>query len=183
MIIRSFCEKDISAYRNICLATANVKNPSENRKKWILKLYCDYYTECEPQNCFTLADDNDTAVGYILCSENFDRYIKNFKLYFSEIKQLGAFYFFATAAEITSHRIIKKQSKAHMHIDILPEYQGNGGGTLLISKLKEHLLSKGINSITLTVGADNKGAIRFYKKNGFYPAVKTPFVYIMVCDL
>lgn len=183
MIIRGFCEKDISSYRNICLATANIKNPSENRKKWILKLYCDYYAECEPQNCFTLADDNDEAVGYILCSENFDRYTKNFNPYFASIKRSGLLYSVATAAEITSHRIIKKRSKAHMHIDILPEYQGKGGGTLLINKLKEHLLSKRIHSLSLTVGADNKGAIRFYKKNGFYPAIKTPFAYIMVCDL
>ena len=36
-------------------------------------VFCDYYIENEPENCFVLSDDGKT-VGYIICTENYDIY-------------------------------------------------------------------------------------------------------------
>lgn len=167
MHIRPYKETDKINFRHICIETAGASNKSEKEKRFILKLYCDYYIEQEPQNCFALADDNDEAVGYILCSENFKRYRKNFAPYQRSIKNLGFGKYLYSFGEIIAHLPASKTCNAHMHIDILPEYQHKGYGSQLINALTEHLSSKKINSVMLVVGAANVNAVKFYKKNGF----------------
>ncbi|MBR3869239.1 MAG: GNAT family N-acetyltransferase [Clostridia bacterium] len=169
MQIRPYKETDKNNFRRICIETASASDKPEKEQIFITKLYCDYYIEQEPQNCFALADDNDEAVGYILCSENMKRYIKAMKPYRASIKKLGFFQYLYSWGEIIAHLPASKKCKAHMHIDILPDYQHKGYGTQLINTLKENLSSKGINSVMLVVGADNKNAVKFYKKNGFKP--------------
>lgn len=167
MTIRPYQDKDKSNVRDICIVTAGAVNSSQKEKLFILNLYCDYYIEQEPQNCFVLANENDEAVGYILCSENMKRYIKNTAVYRSRIKSKGMIKYLFSWGEIIAHLPASKKCKAHMHIDILPPYQGKGYGTQLIDALKESLSAKGIHSLMLVVGSDNKNAVKFYKKNGF----------------
>ena len=67
-------------------------------------------------------------------------------------------------------RLQKKYAKkypAHLHIDLLPEAQGQGGGTALMNALKAHLREKNVRGVFLCVGKDNKKALRFYKKQDF----------------
>ena len=71
MRIRPYEEKDRENVRHVCIVTAGCADKSEDEKQFILTLYCDYYIEKEPDNCFVIADDEDNAVGYILCAENF----------------------------------------------------------------------------------------------------------------
>ena len=167
MKIRPYKETDKNNFRHICLATSVGTDAPEKEQSFILKLYCDYYIEQEPENCFALADDNDNAVGYILCSENMKRYIKATKPYRAEIKKLGFIRYLYSWGEIIAHLPAAKKCRAHMHIDILSDYQHKGYGTKLIDALKENLSSKGINSVMLVVNTSNKNAVRFYKKNGF----------------
>lgn len=56
---------------------------------------------------------------------------------------------------------------AHLHIDLLPECQGQGVGTALIETLIGHLREKKVAGLMLNVGNDNESAIRFYEKCGF----------------
>ena len=167
MQIRPYKETDKNNFRHICLATSVGTDAPEKEQSFILKLYCDYYIEQEPENCFALADDNDNAVGYILCSENMKRYIKATKPYREEIKKLGFIRYLYSWGEIIAHLPAAKKCRAHMHIDILSDYQHKGYGPKLIDALKENLSSKGINSVMLVVNTSNKNAVRFYKKNGF----------------
>lgn len=166
--VRAFEVKDAKNLREICLATSSFPTETQKQKNFLYYLYNDYYTEFEPESCFVLADDNDEAVGYILCAKDFDTYSENFdKFYMPRIVQLGMKYHFMAWMEIFIHRIAKKKYPAHLHIDIMPEYQGKGYGRKLISALKAHLKEQGIPYVMLSVGANNKGVIAFYKKNGF----------------
>ena len=128
---------------------------------------CDYYIEQEPQNCFVIADDNDNAVGYILCSENMKRYIRAMTPYRAAIRKMGLMQYLFAWGETVAHFPASKKCKAHLHIDILPEYQHKGLGTKLINTLTAHLKAKGIDSVMLVVNGSNINAIKFYKKNGF----------------
>jgi len=56
---------------------------------------------------------------------------------------------------------------AHLHIDILPEGQGQGCGTKLINTLLDELRRRGIEGVHLGVSAENKRAIGFYEHVGF----------------
>lgn len=167
MTVRPYKESDKINFRKICIETSVGHDAPEKEQRFILNLYCDYYIEQEPQNCFALTDDNDEAVGYILCSEDIKRYIKASKPYRAAARKIGLFNFIYSWGEIIAHLPASKKCKAHLHIDILPAYQHKGYGTKLIDALTDSLKAKGINSVMLVVNSSNSNAVCFYKKNGF----------------
>ncbi len=181
--IRKYKETDKDNLRKICFETSSLPVDTEAQRKFLYLMYNDYYSEAEPDNIFVAANENDEAVGYILCAENFERYYKVFKgLYMPEIKKLGLNYYMAALAEIAGHKMFSRKYKAHLHIDILSSCQGKGTGTALINELKDHLKSKGINSIMLSCGASNTQAVKFYKKNNFKIVKEFFGSCIMACE-
>lgn len=58
---------------------------------------------------------------------------------------------------------------AHLHIDLLPELQGQGFGRRLIETLEDALRTAGVRGLHLVASADNAGAIAFYPRVGFAP--------------
>ena len=57
--------------QQLCLANANhLDKPFEDRR-YILIMYCNYYIEQEPENCFVAVNEEDKAIGYIICSESY----------------------------------------------------------------------------------------------------------------
>jgi ribosomal protein S18 acetylase RimI-like enzyme len=58
---------------------------------------------------------------------------------------------------------------AHLHIDLLPELQGQGWGRRLIDTLVAALRERGVTGLHLASSSDNAGAIAFYPRVGFTP--------------
>jgi ribosomal protein S18 acetylase RimI-like enzyme len=56
-----------------------------------------------------------------------------------------------------------------LHIDLLPEVQGQGWGTRLIGTLVAALRERGVTGVHLAASTDNAGAIAFYPRVGFTP--------------
>ncbi|MCR2783850.1 MULTISPECIES: N-acetyltransferase [unclassified Microbacterium] len=56
---------------------------------------------------------------------------------------------------------------AHLHIDLLPELQGQGWGRRLIDTLVEALRARGVTGLHLVASEDNAGALAFYDRLGF----------------
>jgi ribosomal protein S18 acetylase RimI-like enzyme len=56
---------------------------------------------------------------------------------------------------------------AHLHIDLLPEAQGQNWGRRLIQALVEALRERGVSGLHLVAGEDNAGAIAFNPRVGF----------------
>ena len=56
---------------------------------------------------------------------------------------------------------------AHLHIDLLPELQGQGWGRRLIETLIAALRERGVSGLHLVASSDNAGAIAFYPRVGF----------------
>lgn len=181
--IRKYKSTDRDNLRKICLETSSLPVETKKQRDFLFLMFNDYYSEIEPENVFVAANDKDEAVGYILCSENFNAYERVFKAsYLPQIKKLGINFYFMALGEITVHKLFSKKYKAHLHIDILSECQGKGTGTALMNELKDHLKEKGINSIMLSCGMNNKSAIKFYKKNNF-KIIKNVFgSCIMACE-
>ena len=80
--IRKYEEKDRENLLRICIETSSLPTETNEDLDFLNLMFNDYYAIVEPGNCFVAADDNDEAVGYILCAENFDRYYKTFKSLF-----------------------------------------------------------------------------------------------------
>ncbi|MBE6774703.1 MAG: GNAT family N-acetyltransferase [Ruminococcaceae bacterium] len=181
--IRKYESKDKENLRKICIETSGMPTGTETERKFLYLMFNDYYSEVEPENLFVAVNDEDEAVGYILCAEDFDRYVSVFKkTYLPEIRRLGIKYYVMALGELGIHKLFAKKYKAHLHIDILSECQGKGTGTALMNALKSHLKAKGINSLMLSCGMGNKLAIRFYKKNNFRLHRNIMGSCIMVCE-
>ncbi|WP_433862560.1 GNAT family N-acetyltransferase [Streptomyces sp. L7] len=56
---------------------------------------------------------------------------------------------------------------AHLHIDLLPELQGQGYGRRLIRELLAALHGRGVPGVFLRMSPANTGAMAFYRRLGF----------------
>ncbi|MFC4554072.1 GNAT family N-acetyltransferase [Georgenia faecalis] len=68
---------------------------------------------------------------------------------------------------------------AHLHIDLLPEARGAGGGRALIAALTDALEARGVPGVHLGVSRANRGAVAFYGRVGLSVLAELPDTLIM----
>ena len=56
---------------------------------------------------------------------------------------------------------------AHLHINLLPGYQGQGHGSQLMDTLLTEFRRRGVPGVHLGTNSANEKAVPFYKKQGF----------------
>ena len=168
LTIRPYQDKDLPRLREICLETSSFKRNDEKTTAFLYLMFCDYYALCEPENVFVAADENDTAQGYILCARDFKTYQRRFRAFFQpDCDKLGPYFFGIVRGEMFVHGLFAKRYPAHLHVDILKEYCGQGYGVQLMNVLFDHLRQNGVPGVQLLVDADNQRAVKFYLKMGF----------------
>lgn len=173
--IRPFTEKDTANVQQICIDTDPNFSPEET--PLLLCLYCNYYIQQEPENCFVAADENDNAVGYILVAENEEKYREIYKKYYLEtLRSLSESQYQRIAKEFSEASPFAQKYPAHLHIDISPTQQGQGLGPKLLNAALDNLRKKEVPGIMLGVGEGNTGAIRFYERYGFTRLAQLPGV-------
>lgn len=67
-------------------------------------------------------------------------------------------------------------------IDVAPQAQHSGLGTLLLKKAETSLSEAGSDSVLLEVAVDNDPALRFYKKHGYSVLKTLPRYYLDSID-
>ena len=152
----------------ICRMTAgnlSVKNEAIGRINGLT--YAAYYIEHEAENCFVLCDDGN-VVGYIISSVNEKKFRKTFyKDYVKRIAEINK----SEAGKVLfipiPYMLLKWFYPSHLHINLLPEFQGKGYGTLMINSLLDELKARNVKAVMLLADAENTGAVRFYERNGF----------------
>ena len=181
--IRPYQPKDKENVRHICIQTGPGAALKPGRaRELLLATYCDYYIECEPQNCFVIADGDDGAVGYILCAQDYWRYRGRFlREYAPRAKGLRGRVEARGSAGLP--RLFVKKYPAHLHIDILPAYQRMGLGSQLMDTLTARLRAMGVPGVMLGVGAGNEKGHNFYRKYGFKALLRIPGCVVMGLEL
>ena len=126
------------------------------------------------QECFlhitsaNLIDDSDKVVGYILCEPDYKRYNKIFrKIDVPEIKKLDKASGRNAWLFPIPYTFFGRKYPAHLHIDILDEYQNQGFGAKLMDALFTELKRRNVKGVMLQADIHNEGAVRFYKRLGF----------------
>jgi ribosomal protein S18 acetylase RimI-like enzyme len=168
-----------SAYR-ICLRTGADGADATDRYRdpeLLGHLYLGAYLSLAPEFAFILADENDQPVGYTVGVPDTLAFERRCELHWwprlrdrypigsgddadaDLIRQLHAPYRTDVA--------LATRYPAHLHIDLLPQAQGQGHGRRLMDRLLGALAAAGAAGVHLGVSAANTGAVAFYQRLGF----------------
>lgn len=167
MVIRKYRKEDFEDTKYVCIHDM-IGKFCDDLIEYVEVMFNKYYLEKEPDCCFVAVDENDKVIGYCYGAKDYDKYQENFSEYIRRVSELyDRKYLGEALTEMFDHAIYKDEYPAHLHIDILPEYQSKGIGSKLIAEFCNYIKSLGIDGVMLIVGEDNTGARRFYERNGF----------------
>lgn len=149
--IRPMKSKDCMAIEKICIATAPFAlRATKTIREITLLMYNRYYTRVL-RDCFVAVNAEDTPVGYILCASDYNIYRADYAVNeLSAIRRKSLIGYYFAKNELRSMEKFSAAYPAHLHIDLLPGYQGQHIGSRLIKTLTTHLkakMSKGLCSV------------------------------------
>lgn len=185
--IRAFQKSDIQGILEVCYRTGYmgeslVNSYIFNDIKLFGYLFCLYYPHYEPNNVFLAVDKYNTVLGYIIGTDNSKNQEENFKrkmiwkiiirsFFYTSWKHTESFkalMFFIKNLNLKAHpKDLYSKYPAHLHMNVLPEYQHMGIGSKLINVFENHIKKRGVQGIHLRTSNYNAKAIPFYKKNGY----------------
>ena len=175
--IREYMKGCEIATRGINYETSTSYHTPEKRELlWLL--YHDYYPMFSRRDCFVALDTwegaqtksgkGERVVGYILCEPSFNNWERNYtKCFMPKLEKLSPEHAKMRHEEFEHYREIAKEYPAHLHINILPEFQGQGIGGRLIGALEAHLIKKGVRGVHLTTSVKKVPSIKLYERNGY----------------
>lgn len=189
--IRPYQESDEAAVRRICLLTGDDGGDASRLypdADLLSDIFAIPYTVFDPELCFVAtADDggDGRAVGYIVGTADSARFAGQFRQLWlprvsgrhqapPESRDADEDAQSAMAWRLhhpKSDPRVLRDYPAHLHIDLLPEAQGKGGGRALMRRFLNAAHEHGAEGVHLSVSSTNLGARAFYAKLGFEPLV------------
>lgn len=166
--IRSYKESDKNRLRYICKETAFEEYKKDpNKLESVPIMFNDYFTEHEPEYIFVIVNEKDEAVGYIICSVNYEQFVNLHKTVYTErLLQVAPDEVNFINGFITCLEKIKDRS-IHIHLDMLSECQRQGFGTKLIQILSEKLKADGYNHMSICCANRKAASYALCMKLGF----------------
>ena len=179
--LRRYDGRDRAALYDVCLRTGASGGDATGRftvPTLLGEVYVGPYVDFEPELAFVL-DDGTGAGGYILgaldtrafetrCEREWwpalrDRYPLD-----SQVRgSADAHVVSLIHRPPTAPEVVLAGHPSHLHIDLLPPWQGTGWGRRLIETLLEQLADAGSPGVHLGVDTGNRSAVGFYRHLGF----------------
>ncbi|KAF5333706.1 hypothetical protein D9611_002390 [Ephemerocybe angulata] len=182
VIIRQALEQDEPSLSKICLLTADAGNSAEHLHDYPELpglVYAIPYIKLPTTWGFVLEDQTtNKVVGYILGTKD----TRTYESYATEhwwpplalkyapdaaSKPGDVYYTNLLRNMYTVSEANVQFSPAHLHIDILPEYQRKGLGRKLIGRAVEYLRGEGLEGVWVGLDPRNLAVRVFYEKLGF----------------
>jgi ribosomal protein S18 acetylase RimI-like enzyme len=181
--IRRYRQADRDAVYDICVRTAEAGGDARGRylsDDLMPDLFAGPYLFLEPELAFVL-DDGRRPVGYVLGTADTARFARAYRERW--IPRLAGRYPVPPDPPVTAddqlltlhyhpERLIfpaLASFPAHLHIDLLPGFQGAGHGRRLMETFFGAARRAGAAGVHLTVMAANDKALGFYRHLGFRP--------------
>jgi GNAT superfamily N-acetyltransferase len=189
--IRRYRDSDHDAVYDVCVRTADGGGDARGKYRsddLMPDLYAGPYAYLEPEFAFVL-DDGDRAVGYIVGTPDTAAFVRAYRERW--IPRLADRYPVppppapvtpsATRATPDDEALALHyqpelmlwpglaEYPAHLHIDLLPPFQGAGYGTQLMHRFFDAAARTGAAGVHVHVAVTNVRAIGFYYHLGFQP--------------
>lgn len=181
--LRPYRPDDRAAMYAVCLQTAATggdATPLHRDHSLPGKVWVGPYVEFEPDLAFVL-DDGAGVQGYVLGSLDTRAFEARLAAeWMPPLQRLhAADEFEPDTRDAALVRLIHQPMVApvavvddypsHLHIDLLPRWQGGGWGRRLIDTLLRRLTEQGSPGVFLGVNPENEHAVGFYRHLGFEP--------------
>lgn len=195
--IRPFRPGDEPALAEICLKTADAGADGTgifaDDRIWA-QIFVLPYVARHPDLAFVVETDDGRVAGYAVATDATDAFEAWFrdewwpergalwpKPECERSRQDGTLiYAYSRAPGVEPYAA---RYPAHLHIDLLPELQGQGWGRRLIETIVAALRARGVRGLHLVASADNAGALAFYPRVGFDPIPSHDGVQAFAMDL
>lgn len=188
--LRPYRPSDRAAIYDICVRTADAGGDARGQysnDELMPDVYAGPYLEYSPDLVTVVVDDVDTVLGYLIGVADTAAYVRWYRE--NWLPDFAAKYApdagseqpasVANAGELGVIKAGLRPDKmliaeladypAHLHIDLLPETQGQGIGRTLITHLLAQLRERGVPGVHLGYSPRNTGAAAFYARLGFEP--------------
>ena len=177
----------MAAMYDICVRTADAggdARPLHSDPDLPGHVWAGAYVALEPEHAFVLVGDDDVPIGYVigaLDSRAFEARCERawwpslrerYPLGSGETDRDRLEIGFIHAPPTASDEIVDDYP-SHLHIDLLPDAQGQGAGRRLIETLAASLAADGSHGLHLGVAVRNEDARAFYERVGFSEFART----------
>lgn len=181
--IRAYGPQDRAALDDICVRTAHAgqdARPHYRDPGVFPAAFAQPYAHLEPDLVFVLDDGEGRAVGYVVGTADTARFVADYRAQWiplvSDRYPRPAGPPRTPDEEIVAllhdpERMLVPEVAAypaHLHIDLLPEWQGRGYGRALMGSLLGALHEKGVPAVHLCMLSANTAARAFYDRLGFH---------------
>jgi len=181
MLIRPYTVADRAAVADICLRTADhgadATGVFEDDGLWADVFALPYVTR-HPDLAFVVEDPAGHVVGYVIGTDDTDAFEDWFATRWwptvaarhplpeTERTRQDGTLIYAYGRRAGAEPYAALGYPAHLHIDLLPEAQGQGLGRRLIDTLLAELRRRGVRGLHLVASDRNAGALAFYDRLG-----------------
>ncbi len=180
-MIRPYRPGDLDRLYEICLRTAASGEDATDLvvdPRLFGDLYAAPYGVLEPEHALVVDDGNGTAIGYVLGVLDTRAFeARGEREWWPALRARhpigsGGNELDELLIAMLHHRHLAEDEvvathPSHLHIDLLPEAQGDGWGRRLMEQLQDKLRAAGSPGVHLGVSAQNHRAIGFYAHLGY----------------
>jgi ribosomal protein S18 acetylase RimI-like enzyme len=177
-IIRPYRKQDLDAVYDICVRTADTGGDGRGLNSsdtLVGDVYAAPYVTLEPEHAHILDDGTGQAVGYILGTADTASFARRFRDEWLPV--VAGRYAEGDPRDADLLQRLHQPEwmvrpglddyPAHLHIDLLPEWQGRGFGRGLMDAFLGGLRAAGVRGVHLGMSPENTAARAFYDRLGF----------------
>lgn len=181
--VRPYRPEDLEALGDICVRTAHAgrdSRPHYADPSVFTAAFAAPYVHLEPELAFVLDDGEGRAGGYVVGTAHTKRFVEDYRarwlpLVAGRYPEPGGEprtpdEEIAALLHRPERMLVSEVAAypAHLHIDLLPQWQGRGYGRALMETFLRALHERGVAAVHLSMVSTNLPARAFYDRLGFH---------------